>query len=470
MARQFLTPLRLPSMSTTDRDALTAGDGDEIYNSTLQRGELRANGLWVPTSGLLGGSIGLWQFATSTVDSDPGPGVLRLNNATQPSATEIRFDPVDLSGVDLSTMMQYLYGGSGSDVFKLQSIADPTKFIQGVITGYDIPTGYFKFFITVLSHSGTFTAGEILTLTGSRAGAAGANGTDGVTGFGLAGDGSDGVINFDGTNTRLGLAPSSGAYSLTRDIYLADGSQISGSAVIKTRNFRIFCSGTLTVGASASIIADGGAGNNAAAGAGTGSSPSPFYAASGNGGAGHPTGSGAGAGTAGTAVTSSVGGAGGAGGIASGSGTGGGTAGATAAAPAANDGTLPRNYVAAVHGYFGGSGAFLRGGAGGSGGSNATSSTGGGGGGGGGIVLIVARVLVNNGTVTSKGGAGGNGSGAGTGAGGGGGGGGGAVMIVCGSSSTIGTLTVTGGAGGARQGVGANGAAGSAGQTFTLNL
>lgn len=469
-SRGLIVPFNLVNVTTTQRDALPGvTDGDVVYNATAKRGEIRASGLWVPLSGLLGGTIGLYTFSTTTTDSDPGPGVLRLNNATQPSATEIIFDPVDLNGTDLSTPMQYLYSGTGNDIFRITSVADPTKYLTGFISGFNTPTGYAQFFVGVLDHHGTFTNGELITLTGARAGGTGANGTDGVTGFGLAGDGSDGVVNFDGTNTRLGLVPASGVYSLNRDIFLADGSQISSTAKIKTRNWRIFCSGTFTIGASANLNADGGDAPAApTGGAGTGSSPNAFYPAAGNGGAGK-SGT-AGAGTAGTAETSSIGGAGGAGGIASGSGTGGGAAGGTVTAVAANDALLPHHYIAAITGYNGIGGNSLRGGAGGGGGTNTTSSTGGGGGGGGGIVLIVARVLVNNGTITSKGGAGAAATGTGTGGGGGGGGGAGAVIVVCGSTSTIGTLTVTGGTGGARQGVGANGAAGSAGQTFTLNV
>lgn len=635
-SRRALVPLRLPSVTTTQRGTLSGvADGDAIFNSTFKRGEVRSNGLWVPTGGLVG-MAALYAFATSTSDSDPGAGTLRLNNATPGSASAVFMDVLDAQGLDVTSMLTHFYGGSGNDAFKLQSVDDPTKYVQGWIVGYDTPSGYLKWFVIVTASSGTFSAGELVILTGARAGtdgAAGADGADAVSnllpnggaetgstspwatsaepdgvvnagatlavdtgdfatgrgsareftltipgpssqwrgmwqsitgldanttytfrvwlkkgtytstviiairdhtngievdgssivlttdwvmhevtlttgatgnvtltvaveanvngitsgtvkvddgyvyapdsgvdevdpGYGLFGDGSDGVVNFDGSATVLGLAPSSGVYSLTRDVYLADGSQVSGSAVIACRNYRIFCTGTFKIGASAVVRGDGFA---AATAPNAGSAVTAgVYASQGGGGAGK-SGT-AGAGTAGAAVTGSVGGAGGAGGIASGSGTGGGAAGGTVTAPAAADGVLPRNYFAAVQGYFGGSGIYLRSGAGGGGGTNTTSSTGGGGGGAGSIVCIVVKKLVNLGAITSKGGAGGAATGTGTGAGGGGGGGGGTVIVVCGPDSTVGTLTVTGGAGGARQGVGANGAAGSGGQTFTLNV
>ena len=301
------------------------------------------------------------------------------------------------------------------------------------------------------------TAGQQLQSTGS--GFAMAN----EPGFGIFGDGSDGAQTFDGSSVVLGLTPSSNIYTLTRDIYLADGSSLTGSAQIFANNFRVFCSGTLTIGASAAIQCNG---NNASGTTGGTFISAEVYGAGavgGNGAAGA-------SGLVGGATTTALGGSGGAGGASSGGpGTGGGGAGGSATAPSAANG-LPRNAPQALLGTISSGLTKYGGGGGGTAGNAAASSTGGGGGGGAGCVGIFALKLVNNGTISANGGTAGAGTGAGTGAGGGGGGGGGGVIIICGPVSTVGTISVAGGSGGAAQGAGKNGANGSSGTSYTITL
>jgi hypothetical protein len=274
-----------------------------------------------------------------------------------------------------------------------------------------------------------------------------------VGGNALFGNGNDGVTNFDGTTTVLGLIPSSGVYTLTRDLYLAGGSQVSGTAVIKTANYRIFCSGTLTVGASATVQCNGVAGATNGGGAGIASG---VYGISGSGGNGA-----LGAGGAGTSKTNSVGGAGGN----SGAGTGGAAGtGGTAAAPAATAGGIPRSAPIPVS--ILGATTVLSGGAGGGGGSGeGTNFSGGGGGSGGGVLVIAAKSVVNGGVISANGGNGAtrlNGP-----AGGGGGGGGGGVFLVYNSFSGN-APTANGGAHGNGVGGGTNGVDGSPGNVITI--
>jgi len=276
-------------------------------------------------------------------------------------------------------------------------------------------------------------------------------------GNGIFGDGSDGVVNFDGTTTVLGLAPSSGVYTLTRDIFLADGSQVSGTGVVKTAGFRVFCAGTLTNGSGRTIHNNG----NNAGGSGSGAAISAQTAGlSGGGNSG-----GSGAGTQASTVATSLGGAGGAGGSGSG---GAGGASQTPTAPTANRGTVrsvpqsvlglmlcaATNQVLAVNGGVGGS-------PGGGDGTNA----GGGGAGGGGVVVIAAKSIVNSGTISANGGTGGTPS---TGNCGGGGGGGGGVVILTYNTSSGNAATATGGTGGTKTGTGVNGSNGSGGTVITV--
>jgi len=278
------------------------------------------------------------------------------------------------------------------------------------------------------------------------------------------GDGSDGVVNFDGSATVLGLAPSSGKYTLTRDIFLADGSQVSGTAVVYTANFRIFCNGTFTIGSSATVHNDGNAASGTTGGTATGQNTILNNAAGSNGTAGA-------AGTTGQqAGTNRIGGGrGGTGGASSGGGTGGGVAAQNPTMAAASAG-LPRSVFNLFTNV---SGSRWDVGSAGSSGSAAASSTGGGGGASGALLHLCAYNLVINGTLRTAGGAGGAASGAGTGAGGGGGGGGGVIVLLyhtkSGTNSTLTAATNTpGGNGGALQGAGAAGAAGASGAIYEI--
>jgi len=278
------------------------------------------------------------------------------------------------------------------------------------------------------------------------------------------GDGSDGVVNFDGTTTVLGLAPSSGVYTLTRDVFLAGGSQVSGTAVVNCSNFKIFCNGTLTIGASAVVHNDGLAAVGTTGGLAT---------TAGSVAANSPGGSGVAGGTggAGSAISPALGGTGGVGGASSGGpGTGGGSASGSAPSTTAQS-SVPRSLVTAF--VASNNQARWTGGSGGRAGNAAASSTGGGGGAAGSVLYVIAYNLVVNGLLRVAGGVGGAGSGAGTGAGGGGGGGGGGLIVIyhtkSGTGSTFTAATNTpGGTGGAPQGAGKTGATGSNGAVYEI--
>lgn len=279
------------------------------------------------------------------------------------------------------------------------------------------------------------------------------------------GDGSDGVVTFDGTTTVLGFVPAANVYSLTRDLYLADGSAMTGSAIIQG-GYKIFCRGTFTIGASATIRNDGSAAVANIAGGGGGSTTCPGGTGGGNGGSGG-NGSNAGNIAGNSAPLGAAGGAGGA--LSGGPGTGGGATGGTVTVVGVTGG--PRNLDQAMSFLVGaaatGTYALMKGGAGGGGGNAAASSVAGGGGAGGNVLALYVQHLVNNGALTAKGGNGAAASGSGTGAGGGGGGGGGAVVLIY-NTFTGNAPSVAGGGGGAAQGAGKNGAAGSTGTVFQI--
>jgi hypothetical protein len=294
----------------------------------------------------------------------------------------------------------------------------------------------------------------LTALTALAAGTySGGSGGGGLASGLLYGDGSDGVVTFDGTTTFSFATLSGSTYTLTRDINLSGGSVINSGVTIEVACSRIFCIGLLTNNGtiqSNGITATG--------------QPAVSYNLAGNlTSLGHPGNGGAG----GNKVNGSAGGAGagaGAGGI--GGVTGANTPGASGASAAI---TLPHTSNVALGAVMavGVWTPFGRGGGGG-GGCGDSSNTGGAGGTGAGLVLITAQSFINNGVMQAIGGNGAPGT-AGNASGGGGGGGGSIVVVSAASITGSGSVTCAGGTGGlkAAGGTGNNGAAGAAGPGLT---
>lgn len=319
---------------------------------------------------------------------------------------------------------------------------------QGLVGGDPVRAEYLNYVLNNYAHWIDWLAGGASSVSVGEAN-------------GLFGDASDGNVTI-----------SPGTTTLTRDMFYGD-LDVEAGATLRTGGFRVFVTGTLAN--EGAIHHDGD----------DGETPSP-EADSGAGGAGYAVGTLAaqfagGAGGEATlttgengddgddVTTGSLGGAGGDGGDTTGLGLGGngGSVGTAVQGP-------PRHAWQAIEGVIRHAGvtALLSGGGGGGGGGSGTGRGAGGGGAGGGVVMIAARRIVNNGTISADGGNGGNGGGAGAGSGGagGGGGGGGVVLIVTRDTVTgTGTITAAGGTGGtATNGGSTNGANGSAGTVIEL--
>lgn len=284
-------------------------------------------------------------------------------------------------------------------------------------------------------------------------------------GFKLYGSGSDGNATFDASATVLGLAPASGVYTLTRDVYCVNLS-LTTTAQINCNGFRIFAD-ILSVDSGCVILA--GANNASGITGGTSlSGRGVYFTTCGAGANGRSTlGAGTvGSGSGGGNVTGSTSGAGG---QADGGNLGG--AGNSSAALGANSGGL-QHWSPWFYGRAPGSSAgntiaaMSAGGGGGSGGCQpATGTATSGGGGSGSLILgIFCNVFNNSGTIKADGGNGGNASATGDGkAGGGGGGAAGAVAIFYNRLINTGTITANGGTGGSGVGGGTSGSNGTSG-------
>jgi hypothetical protein len=314
------------------------------------------------------------------------------------------------------------------------------------------------------------------------------------------GDGSDGAVTFDGTTTVLGIVPSGSIYTMAKDIFCTSIT-INSGVTLKSSNYRIFCTGTLTnngtINNSGNVGTAGGAGgtttgNNqqgaggpaGSGGAGVAAGSLPAIPAGGAGAVGQTGGTQAGGGTPGngsnvsnsfatTAKNATVSGAGGNGGgvgvPASGGGSAG-TAGVVSSHSSSNVHLLQTFLnLFDANGQLGSIPSSGGGGIGGGGVSNTslnyTSAGGGGGSGGaaspGGQLMIYALtitigasgVISSNGANGGNGGAGGGASGgvsnpAGGGGGAGAGSNGGIIGLIYHTLTNNGSITVTAGTGG----------------------
>lgn len=108
---------------------------------------------------LVAGTAGLmarFDFST-TVGGTPGAGELRLNNATQISATEMRLSGMSNDGLDLANFM--LQMGAGYTIY-LQESGNSANFQKWTMTSDPVVSGgYATFGVSLYSSSGTGTTG-----------------------------------------------------------------------------------------------------------------------------------------------------------------------------------------------------------------------------------------------------------------------------------------------------------------------
>lgn len=83
-------------------------------------------------------------FDSSTVDSDPGVGKLRLSSTTQTGAAALRMDVQILGGVDISNVFADLRAATSSvkGSVRLVKMTDPSKWAIFDVTAVALPVGY----------------------------------------------------------------------------------------------------------------------------------------------------------------------------------------------------------------------------------------------------------------------------------------------------------------------------------------
>ena len=108
-----------------------------------------------------GGDSAMFQYSTTTTDSDPGDGFLRLNNGTIASATIAYIDDKEYNGTDVSAWVQSFDDVSGNDtnrgrirISKANTLDTWMVFkVTGAVTD---ATGYTKISLVYIDSAGTF--------------------------------------------------------------------------------------------------------------------------------------------------------------------------------------------------------------------------------------------------------------------------------------------------------------------------
>jgi hypothetical protein len=146
-----------------------------------------------------------YTFSTTTTDSDPGSGVLRLNNATQNTATEIYIDDEEANAADVSAFIQLLSGGNNPSsvlgTITLRKEFNPDSFLQFKVTGVTNAAGYTKLSIinTSSSTANPFSNSDSVFLDINLAGDKGDPGD--ITGPASSTDNA--IVRWDGTSGNL---------------------------------------------------------------------------------------------------------------------------------------------------------------------------------------------------------------------------------------------------------------------------
>jgi len=126
-----------------------------------------------------GGDSAMFQYSTTTTDSDPGDGYLRLNNATIASATIAYIDDKEYNGTDVSAWVQSFDDVSGNDtnrgrirISKANTLDTWAVFkVTGAVTD---ATGYTKITLVHIDSAGTFTNDDKVFISFSASGEDGA--------------------------------------------------------------------------------------------------------------------------------------------------------------------------------------------------------------------------------------------------------------------------------------------------------
>lgn len=203
---------------------VAAGDASIIQNTGIDCISLAAGGAGVagPT-GLPGGGITIgYTFSTTTTNTDPGSGTLRLNNATQNTATAIYLDLLDGNAIDWTSVLDSLDDSTSTTkgALRLFDRSDDSKMLLFSLSAVISRTGYRELTVALITSSAAspFSNGDLVVVAFERTGDKGTTGSTGSTGATGAS-----TAWHDGSGVPSGGLGSNGDYYLNDnngDVYL----------------------------------------------------------------------------------------------------------------------------------------------------------------------------------------------------------------------------------------------------------
>lgn len=183
--------MTIPAFTTTPNSQTaptTFATDMDTWLSEVSAWSTAANALAVAMQAIAaGGAVSLqYVFSTTTTDADPGAGTLRLDAATQNTATTIRTDLTGADGSDLTGVLALLDDSTSTTkgYITLRHSTTPTKWLVFAVTALASPSGYKNITVTCAASSAAnpFTNGDSLLLDFSPTGDKGTTGDIGPAG------------------------------------------------------------------------------------------------------------------------------------------------------------------------------------------------------------------------------------------------------------------------------------------------
>lgn len=156
--------------------AIQSGTGQTPSSSPTYWTQLVAKGDTGATGTPISPPIAIeYAFSTTTTDSDPGNGILRLNNATQNAATVVRMDSLDAAGVSWANVIDSMDDSpstSHKGYLRIASKTTPANYLLFSVTLVAAPSGYKNVSVALIlsSASSPLTNGETVVATYDRNG------------------------------------------------------------------------------------------------------------------------------------------------------------------------------------------------------------------------------------------------------------------------------------------------------------
>ena len=210
----------------------------------------------VSTLADLGNAVPL-AFSTTTTDSDPGGGNVRLNNGTQNAATAFYIDDADSNAAAIATFVQSLSGGNNPSSIlgfvTLRKQYAPEVFATYKVTAVVNATGYTKLTVANLAASTTnpFSDADGVLLSIDLAGDKGDAGDMG----GPATSTDNAIARFNGTG---------GSQVQNSSVVIDDSNNITGVVGLTTTGTVVIATADINGGSITGItdlaVADGGTG------------------------------------------------------------------------------------------------------------------------------------------------------------------------------------------------------------------